>query len=765
MENNIVKSVAIANAGKKSERFNFSHDLATTASFGELQPAFCQFMLPDSKGTFDIESLTRFSPLVAPAFTRMKQKIWSMFVPLDEIYPNYDFMMSQKAVSREGGRFVPQNLPKISVKQLSSLCLLGASATVYRGAAQTGENQNKWEATKDINAANTYLSDGRLSFMFSSDRERLSNFDFTGPSLDLSLLWSARWSEDTVSSNVSVKVPFGRVALQAFSSSLGIVDGELVYDIIPMDKADAVLVSSVYEGAVGAINGHRWAVAFRFSAFGQRMAKLLTGLGYPISLSDTTEVSLLPLLAWYRGYFELFGITRFKNFEQSACFRLIQVITQLNKTNFTDHGQPASLFDDTSSVLWDFFREVSDCYVTDAPNYVSIHQSSVVNGPEALSTPLEAGSLSSFGLGFIDVNSTVPSDTFGVGDVSEARHVRLQTLQHGALDENFLKICYRWVNRQSVLGQNIAEALRANGYGKYIDEVKVDFIGYDETRLDISDVTSTSDTFNADAGTGASLGDYAGKSVNYDKSKGHTFDTQKAGYWITYLAIVPESGFCQSYDHTVKALTRFDIYTPDFDALGYEATQMGEIVGSGNVFGVRSYLGSYDHTRTYGFVPRYTGWKVKPNKINGGFALPSQQANFLPYTLDKILPINRLSNMKSTESSSAYVQYVKPIMTYSDTPTAGDIWRYNFKYGWMGNLNRIFVQDADLQRIYKSEYSYGVDYGLDGNTLYEYAHYDVDNMLIHGIINFQYDAPMKPIGHSFETYDETASPNASVQKA
>lgn len=92
MENNKLGSIAVNNAGNKRNRFNLAHDVNTTASFGDLQPLTCQMMVPNSKVSLDIESLVRTAPLVAPAFGRMSLQTWSMFVPLDEVFPNFDLV-------------------------------------------------------------------------------------------------------------------------------------------------------------------------------------------------------------------------------------------------------------------------------------------------------------------------------------------------------------------------------------------------------------------------------------------------------------------------------------------------------------------------------------------------------------------------------------------------------------------------------------------------------------------------------------------------
>lgn len=752
MKNNELGKVAFNAPSTKRNRFNLSHDVCTTSGFGVLQPLACHWMIPDTKVTLDIESLVRFAPMVAPAFTRSKLKTWSMFIPLEEIFPNYPFLIGNQAVARSGSTFIPQRIPSISVSQLSLLCLIGSQCTVWR-KNKTG-NTFHWHRYKDVSSSEASGLIGFVGGPF-QDSEVLSSFDYTGPTLNLSFIQfllgsTVNWSQ------YSVKVPYGLSKSATVTGTVGDIDTMSSTDVtVPLDAADCVVWTRTLETAGNPeTDGRELAFAFRFSSFGQRMYKLLTGLGYPFSLTTSREVSLLPLFAWYRGYFELFGIEMYKSFEQTSCFKLIQRITQNNSIT-VDHGVTGSLWDDTSSDLWQFFREVSDCFVTDVPDYVSSH---IPKPGINENVPFD---LEEIGNHFIDVvNAGTQGSAFNynrLGD--EQRQLYITRIEHGELDSKWLKIAYRWCNKYSVFGQNLEDILRAIGQGKFVDEVKVSFIGYSEKMLNVSDVTATSDTTSDVSGKGSLLGEIAGKSVTYDKNESVSFESKSAGYWITYVAIVPESGYSQGFDHTVTCLDRESIYNKELDGLGYEATPKSELLGYGTIakYG--------DSDSNFGFIPRHSGWKIKNNKFNGGFKLGSVRSSFLPYSLDKVIPINEGNAVVLSDTTSDTTVYFNRIMNFSNTPIAGSIWRYNFKYGWNGNLNRIFANDSDTKlNSYNLRLSNDT-LGLDGNTRYEYCHLDDDNILMQFIMNMQEYSPKKPIGESFETYDETAPANASASHA
>ena len=54
--------------------------------------------------------------------------------------------------------------------------------------------------------------------------------------------------------------------------------------------------------------------AFRLSNFGKRLRKILMGLGYQIDFRAKNEVSILPLFAYYKAYFDSFGLTLYQNY-------------------------------------------------------------------------------------------------------------------------------------------------------------------------------------------------------------------------------------------------------------------------------------------------------------------------------------------------------------------------------------------------------------------------------------------------------------------
>lgn len=338
-----------------------------------------------------------------------------------------------------------------------------------------------------------------------------------------------------------------------------------------------------------------------------------------------------------------------------------------------------------------FVNDLGNMWYTDSQDFVSMHipNTAVSPNPAAVNSHIiSVDSANNFNpnVDFSDISSVLGSLNSPNG------HAYIDAVKHGALDSEYLKILYRHTNRNTIAGQRIAELLRAQGLGSYVDEARSNFIGANETIVTISDVTSTSDTYQVNNGvkTGQVLGDYAGKGIEYNKSKTFTYENDEVGFWVTLVCIIPESGYCQALDRAVTCKTKFDFYNPDFDGLGYEATAKDQVVGSqdwSSASGGSLFSG-------FGFAPQYSGLKIANNVMNGDFSLRGTKSGYQPFTLDKLINVGERDvfhdSALDTPDSVGYRVY--KLLTAQDLPTASPIWRYVGRYPWLGLYNRIFNQ-------------------------------------------------------------------------
>ena len=840
MKTNKQKKIKVPQSGNKRSRFNWAHDVNTTYSWGEIQPTQVKMIQPGSKTTMKAQSLIRLAPMVAPTFGRVKYKTFNQFVEIEDIFPNYGSLMSQEPINRNGRIKVAQALPAIKLGQLSAWCLQGARASLYwvdEGASEPSKAQLSKDGKyrTSYRKINTYGPMGSIStsseastmLQYLVDKQVL-NFVNTSqawsnipgaPKLNIGnnvtndrfvvmyprnmgSSWGDVWYGDDGPNNVADYCIVLSTAQQR-ANLIPVDPGQLadaqVIDSsacnIPLDTADYVVEFSVQTvDSDSNPHVHYYAMAFEFSDFGKRLRKILQGCGYQINLHSSEYVSILPLLAQYKAYFDIFGLQLYQNWETTYCAKLIDYI----KTNFietveanTYRGQASnankiygftpsntvSMTDMASSFCSFMLAEVANEWYTEDPDFIGAHMSKLAvspNGPEG-----SGNNFISVDGGGIDFGAHVDNgvsaqvgtlidygseDTHGesaslaTSYTQNGVHAYITQLQHSQVDAELLKRLYRWTNRNTVLGREIAKILRAQGLGKFVDECKSDFIGATDNVVTISDVVSMADTDNGQ-GQGALLGEYGGRGLSYLEDKVLVFENTNLGFWVTLATIVPESGYTQGLDPTLKCLDKFSLYNPDFDAVGMELTTKDAVVGNAYLTNIWNTDVNLSAVKGFGFVPRDSKWKVAYNLVNGDFNRRPTRSTYLPYTLDKQLNVNDMDiswqNLYTNTDGflNGYFVLDRSIAT-ERLPVAGNLWRCPTKYPWMGNFDRIFANtgkkrpdsevDADGYSTYRE------------NTAIGFCDFNADNFLSHEIMDVQCYAPMKPIEDSYGLEDDDA---------
>lgn len=840
MKTNKQKKIKVPQSGNKRAHFNWAHDVNTTFSWGEIQPTQCKLIQPGSKTTMKAQSLIRLAPMVAPTFGRVKYKTFNQFVPVEDIFENYGSLMSQEPVNRNGRIKVAQALPAIKLGQLSAWCLQGARASLYwvdegvSGAAREalskkGEYRTSYRkiltygrngsigTSTEATTMLTYLtSTNVLGYVTTS--QAWSNVPGApklnaGPTApqdrflclypkNMGSSWGDVWyGPDGTNTYTDYCITLSQVG---YHNSIIPVDPAQVTDAqairedsccIPLDTADYVV-----EFAVQTVDSdqnpqvHYYAMAFEFSDFGKRLRKILQGCGYQINMHSSEYVSILPLLAQYKAYFDIFGLQLYQGWETTYAAKLIDYI----KNNFietieanTFRGQPSnvnrifgytpaqttSMSELNSSFCSFMLSELANEWYTEDPDFIGAHMSKLAvspNGPEGTGN----GFISVDGAG-IDLEAHVENGVapqggtaidYGAIDISgegasiststtgNAVHAYINQLQHSQVDAELLKRLYRWTNRNTVLGREIAKLLRAQGLGKYVDECQSDFIGSTDNMITISDVVSMADTDNGQ-GQGAVLGEYGGKGLQYVEDKVLVFENSELGYWVTLATIVPDSGYTQGLDPVLKCLDKFSMYNPDFDALGMELTTKDAVAGNAYLTNIWNSDLNVGTLKGFGFVPRYSKYKVAYNLVNGDFNRRETRNTYLPYTLDKQLNVNDTdiawqNQYTNTDGYENGLFVLDRSIATERLPVAGNIWRMPTKYPWMGNFDRIFMNigkkrpdsevDADGYSTYRA------------NTAIGFGDFNSDNFLSHEIMDVQCYAPMKPIEDSYGLEDDDA---------
>lgn len=767
MISNKVDKITMQAAKFPRSLVNLSHDSNTTFGFGEVQPLVCKSMLPDSKMVLNMESRVLLAAMNVPTFGRLKLKTTSLFVPAVDIFECWNEYLAKTRYTYGGVTQVPKQEPNAWLSVLGAMCLAGADCSIYFRTL-TGGGFDQWFCPTSTKFNNDYASGFNSQFanVYQTSTTFSGNwFDGqTFPTLDLKCMVG----DKVFASNNLTNIPVP-INAQIFENLLSHAQSDgTVRPSVDITSADYVVEKSF------TYNGSTWVVAFAYNlnAFGKRIRKMLIGSGYQVNLDSTTPVSIMPLLASFKAYFDIYNLPQWTNFEDTFCKKLVaQWIIDNPLAGFNPtYGNNALM-----KLFTEWMTELGSCWYTSSQDYISAHQVNIAN------------SSSYFGLdSFLDVNvnsyaqgtnlegggTSKPSTTsnniprlrndFVVSESSSYKnpHARLQLPVHGQLDAELLMKQYKNCNQKSVIGQRVAELLRAMGHGDFVDECKSNFIGSFDIQLKMPLVVSQSDTYDDATSDGEPLGSYGGRGIGYDESDTLVYETKEDGFFVTLGVIVPDSGFAQSVDPSVFAYKPELHHTPDYDGVGMEASRKLVVCGTQVATTPQvdqSNGGSLDDT--FGYVPTYSGLKVINNKWNGDFASHSLKKRYSSFNLDKLIEVRSLENAgSSTTSDGTYISAKTPTFDAKQLPIAGNVWRYPTRYGWLGQLDRMFKL-IGFNRLNK----FGIWQGLQQEVFIP----QYDNFIAQSIFNLRYYAPMLPIEDSFGTHDDDneGETNMAVSKA
>jgi len=760
-QNQQIGKIATQTAFKARSRFNLDHDYNTTLTFGETQPSFIREMIPGSKLEVKSNSLVRLAPMPAPTFGRMKIENRSHFIPLSSLVKHFqDSFLTQTIVSEGNKTFKVEQLPHIQLCRLSWYILTGARCTIYKTSALDESYQS--QTVKGFNVSDN-TSKTALENLIASLQGTAQYFTPASPSATPPI---GEYGEDYIQIvpermfNVDDELGNGTLDLSKCTTIplANRSNSAVMFGLNRVGELDATgaedyahgavhLNSADYVHTVTRSNNSIIHFAFRLSNFGKRLRKILIGLGYQIDFRATNEVSLLPLFAYYKAYFDSFGLTLYQNYLQTNACKCLTDFDYNNTPSYNDYDETLP-----RQIFRNFIYDLGNCFATAPQDYISSHTLTTAVSPSAMDA-----------MTFIDVDtdSSVP---ISMGDSSNGDlgltnpHAYINNVIHSHLDSEYLKKLYKWTNKNTIAGKRIREILISQGFGDWVDKQKTFFIGQDEQRIEIMEISATADTTSMG---GSSLGEWAGKGRSEKSSKKFSYETDEHGYFITISTLVPEGGYTQALSDHVNELSKFDFYNPEFDSMGYDASRFSETVcGTQNW---SQHGGDQDDataslTETFGFKPRYLEKKVQFNKTNGDFNLRSTRNSYLPYTLDKLIDVGeREVTEDPTRISNEPYFHVKKLFPLTDIPSAGDVWRYYYRYAWLSNFNRIFVNGGAIQYFPQGD---EIDF-----ICQEMEATQADNFLLHQYNEVTYHAPMLSISHSYETTDDYGGSSHDMGKA
>lgn len=679
--------ISLGSAAKKRYTRDMSFDCNTTMNFGFCEPLMSQRLEPKATINVDYRQFVRLAPMPVPTFGRVSLHNEVMFCPISDIVPYYDAMLARQSYyTGSGNGYTPSQLP-VTLNGLLLYFLLCnyAEWTVYN---------------KDSSASDgSYTPDGQ------------------GDNTDQLDFW--RICQNSTSENfpTGVTLPaYCKLNTRNYASGnpdAGTLDsGSMGY--VTFDGADYVFASmdstpSKY-------------FCFRLSNTGRRLRKIFIGLGYSLEVTDFANLSIVPLLAYYKCWYDRYAPKRDENFMMTNCYHLIKIIENDYFTDFTFSifGTSANVTN-IVSVFWQFIsEELSQTWYAAPDDFISAQRANPDNQPSVAQYPTHVY--------YDNLAQNTDSDPSylsspqlnGIGEQNNLSFVALQVLQRYT----------RFINKNSVIGKKLDDYLRVH-YGASISNsvYKSTYsISRSRVNVEIGDVFSTSDTADTSSKTGEYLGSYAGKGTGFSKT-GFKFTAPSAGYLFVMSCIVPDAGTFQGNTADLYAIDVDTIPNPDYDAVGYEVTPRGMLVTHNDI---RIVGQSFIAKNGFGFMPRYSSFKFRKNVVNGDMSRRGSIDSYSPYYLDRRLIDGTITAKKNT--NGAYVIETH----YGDVPDASVSWRYPCRYDWLGNFNRIFYEDT------------GYDVVSTDKKLID------DHFIIQSVFSVKVTDFLKPMSQSYDTFEESA---------
>lgn len=455
----------------------------------------------------------------------------------------------------------------------------------------------------------------------------------------------------------------------------------------------------------------------RLNARGRRLYKIFKGLGYSLDVVNSNPVSALPLFAFFKAYFDKYAPTREIDWQSTDAFECIQGIF--------NRGVIDILYDnEVGRKFVSFVDSLADCWYSYKDDFFSAN--------------------------FASPNSNVGVDSLpNVPQTNIGNYENLPSIKTNEPITNVavqtLSRLTKFLNKNSLIGKRVSEYIRVHFGAAVADSLyKVSYnVATLTTDVKLDDTYSQADTavFSNIGGSGQPLGARAGIGQGFS-SNSFTFQADRFGFLIGMCAIYPNSGYCQGDDPQLYMTSRYTFPSAEFDALGYELTPLATIYDNANI--------AYDGRRlltgqSFGYVPRYSGLKYKKNLLNGCMSLGSTSDSFKGFYLDRLL-VEQADIIRPT-SGDDYNMTFKT----GQIPLASPLWKRILQFPQLGYFNRIFLNQGEIINGDRgSIYVRQVDDVID------------DNFTVQCMCDLKISNSLKPLGMSFDTYDEEVDNNSTT---
>lgn len=352
-----------------------------------------------------------------------------------------------------------------------------------------------------------------------------------------------------------------------------------------------------------------------FNDRGRVIFQLLQCLGYSINWSteDTTEFTLMPLLAYLRVIYDICYPSRYVDFGMmSSLFYndmydktsdLPIILDELVSASFTFYEN------DFYAESWKSFNSAT------GNNPVSnLNATTSVNVPDGSNT-----------------RATITPYNIAIQQSSASNNITLSSYGHQLLDR-----LSDFALRNNLAGQRFLDQIKARfGYTTNPqDDQFAKFLGSYVDNVNILDVTNTTQSAESE------LGEMAGK--GYISGNGTlSYDVKEDGFILFISQIVPSYGYVQGRKPwTIDKRSYLDLYNPEFDGIGNEP------IRNDVLFADYKTSGTYSNGQTnggkpngvFGYAPRYaTEYKRGFDFLTGDFRLDSRNVGMQSFHTFRLL--------------------------------------------------------------------------------------------------------------------------------
>lgn len=441
----------------------------------------------------------------------------------------------------------------------------------------------------------------------------------------------------------------------------------------------------------------------KLTQIGRYWYTLLRGLGYSLDPNDTKPISILPLWAFAKAYYDLYYPKRYNPWHASNYYGDINSHYNGDFLVYTYKGSSYDMIKSQHYKLPALFGAAKDF------SFYGVLDNDVLQA--ALSTPLNEtiDKVAQYEDGLkTSGNDFIVQGTTNVPSLNHDATSSMVALTADGL--SLVNRLWSFVSRSSVVGQSVKDWFKVH-FGVTPSEDMFDTsvcFARQPNFININSVVSNSDT-KSDT-SGARLGDLAGQALS-NISDRVSFDVPNFGFVFCISGVIPLTRVSGGTQCELYNTRYFDMPFPDFDGLGYETLNNTSFVES--YHGVFDRNSSYYSNSGYGYVPRFTSYKMYNNIRSGGFSLPSIQDSYLSYCEDTIVDTR--------------------VVDLSPLPTPENL-KYFFPWRYSG------TNFLSYDRIFYNQFTHD-------STIEQY--YVDDNFMCQSAFEFNISSYLKPISDSY----------------